>query len=150
MNEMKRYILVDTTGSICEEGKRSLVKYFLLTVKRMLQKQWSDCEVEIYTWNNEIKPLDSKITFCGKADANYLQDFLADKKDCTFLLVTDGEYSEEVKRVLRTSGVRLNVLMIGSDCNKVASRKIAGEKHLFEMCDLMACLHQFMDFEKGI
>ena len=146
---MNKYILVDSTGSMSEEGKKSIVKYLIYSIKSFLLEEWKEENVDIYLFGEEIKPYESKIIFQGKANSESLKRFLVDKKDSQILLLSDGCYSEPVKKVFIDSGTDIWAIMIGCDCNKAVLQRIVGKERVFDTIDMVASLYQFMNFEKG-
>lgn len=141
---MERIILVDTSGSMVEEGKKSVVRYLLYAIEGLLHNEWSGNAYKIYLCNNDVKEYDIKVDFTGKASAEKLGHFLEDKRDSVVLLLSDGGYSEEVKTVFKKSGVKLLALMVGCDCNKAVLQKMAGVENLYESTDLATCMNRFM------
>lgn len=141
---MEKIILVDTSGSMAEEGKKSVVRYMLYAIEGLLHDEWSGYSYRIYLCNSDVKEYDTKVVFTGKVSAKKLEDFLKGRRDSTVLLLSDGSYSEEVKTVFKKSGVKLLALMVGGDCNKAVLQKMADVENLYESTDLATCMNRFM------
>lgn len=141
---MERIILVDTSGSMAEVGKKSVVRYLIYAIENLLSSEWSGSAYKLYLWNSSIKEYDAEIDFSGQTNARELKEFLGNRQSSTILLVSDGSYSDEIKNVFKNAGIKVLALMVGWDCNKAVLQKIVGTENIFESTDVSTCVNRFM------
>lgn len=144
---MEKIILVDTSGSMSEEGKKSVVRYLLYAIEGLLNNEWSGKAYKIYLWNSNIQEYDTNINFVGEANAKKLKEFLESKPNSTVLILSDGSYPEDIKNVFKKTEIKILALMVGGDCNKAILQKIVGVGNIYESTDVATCLNKFMSIE---
>lgn len=141
---MGKAIVIDASGSMAEEGKKSVIRYLLHAVEGLARDEYPEAEYKIYAWNETISEFETKIDFSGHTSADAFSDFLNAHPEDSILLVGDGNYSEEIKAIIERAGNAMLVLMVGSDCNRARLRKLVGTGHLYETTDVVACFHDFI------
>jgi uncharacterized protein with von Willebrand factor type A (vWA) domain len=141
---MEKIILVDTSGSMAEEGKKSVIRYLLYAIEGIFSDEWPTIPYRIFLWNEEISEFESKVEFGGKSNVSVLSFFLSEHSDSAVLLISDGSYSEEIKSVLKRADKKIIALMVGSDCNKARLQKMVGTENLYETADVATCIKDFI------
>lgn len=141
---MEKIIIVDASGSMAEEGKKSVVRYLIYAIKGIMEDCYPDMEYRIVLWNEKISDYGKKVDFCGSTDAAVLSDFLDRHQRASILLLGDGSYSDDVKRVIRSADQNIMSLMVGSDCNRSRLQKILGTERIYESADVSTCVDDFV------
>lgn len=142
---MGKIIIVDASGSMAEEGKKSVVRYILYTIENLLKDEWSETACPIFLWNNDVSEYEGKVDFQGQSSSKSFEKFLKQHPNSELLLISDGSYPEDVKSVLKKSDNKMKVLMVGCDCNKARLQKMVGSENLYDTTDVATCLEDFMN-----
>ena len=95
----------------------------------------------IYPMNVEYT---KKSEFEGIAEAKIFEDFLGKHQKDTILLIGDGNYSDDVKRVVKSVDNKLIYLMLGCECNRSRLIKLVSVDNLYETADIVTCIDDFM------
>ena len=139
----KSLILVDTSGSMAEEGKKSVIRYILYAIDNFYKNEYSGEIASIYLWADKIEKieLNQKIQYGGKADISTLSEFLKSETR-PVLIITDGNYTSKVEKKITESisNKKIIAMLIGSDNNKVRLLNTFGAINIFETEDLFECL----------
>ncbi len=141
---MDNIILIDTSGSMMEDGKKSVIMYVINTIKNSLT-----AEPTVYTWDNGIKPFSGKIEFGISNDASSFSSFFDEHNDEPILLITDGCFSSEIKAIIKKHTKKLVCLLIGIDSNIVVFQRILGYNNAFEASDTVACISRYLSLKVG-
>lgn len=142
---MDNLILIDTSGSMMEDGKRSVIMYVLNTIKNIAAG-----EPEIYLWSSEIKPFCGKMEFGAANDLNSISDFLSLHKDKPILIITDGCFPQRIKSVLKEHSGNLVFIIVGVDSSVTALQKLFGANNVFEAADTAACVYRHLVLKGGV
>ena len=144
---MKINIVIDASGSMAEDGKNAVVKYFLNGVIYSKIHMRSDQEIQynLYQWGSETVYIPSietaKISFAGKSDCRGLDelDRLLDKEH-PLILVSDGNF--ERKEINKLKGLSNNILpiFVGCDANKSTLLEISTNKVVYSIVDFMQAI----------
>lgn len=141
---MGKIFVVDASGSMGEEGKKSVIRYLIQAITGIMEERYPKTEYEILCWNNQIIPYEGKSEFEGIAEAGVFEDFLGKHQKDTILLIGDGNYSDDVKRVLKSVDNKLMYLMLGCECNRSRLIKLVPADNLYETVDIVTCVDDFM------
>lgn len=141
---MGKIIITDASGSMGEEGKKSVIRYLIQAITGIMEERYSDIKYEILCWNNQILPYEGKSEFEGIAEAGVLEEFLGKHQKDTVLLIGDGNYSDDVKRIVKSVNNKLTYLMLGCECNKSRLMKLFSADNLYETVDIVTCIDDFM------
>lgn len=141
---MGKIFVVDASGSMGEEGKKSVIRYLIQAIIGIMEEKYSEIEYEILYWNSQILPYKVKSEFEGRAEAGIFEDFLGDHQKDTILLMGDGNYYDDVQRVLKSVDNKLMYLMLGCECNKSRLIKLVSADNLYEAVDIVTCIDDFM------
>ncbi|MCD7826414.1 MAG: hypothetical protein LUH14_10730 [Clostridiaceae bacterium] len=140
-------ILVDCSGSMAEMGKGSVVKYVLLAVQRTMESEFPAQDYKILLWNDSLEEYTPgsfpRFLFSGKTEADVLQPVLAEVQNRNLLLISDGEYTDECKKVLKNAREEAWVLMIGADCNKARLQSTFYKDRIYAVEDVVTCVRDF-------
>jgi hypothetical protein len=139
---MNKKIIIDTSGSMNEEGKSSVIKSILFVVERFIADSESDDKYEVVLLNEEaeIYTLGNLVKFKGSINNSKLRELLA-ANNTNIMLVTDGNLSSEVINILDKGESLIRcVLLVGADANKAKLKKIVGADSIYETTDLITCL----------
>lgn len=139
---MNKRIIFDASGSMNEEGKASVIKSILFVVDRFISDNQSSDKYEVILLNEDISVYDPKhpVKFKGSISASKFKELL-EINDTDFLIVTDGNLSEEVIRMLEKIENKIkSALLVGADVNKAKLRKVLDVDKLYETTDLITCL----------
>ncbi len=139
----KSLILVDTSGSMAEEGKKSVIRYLLYAIDNFYKNEYSVEIASIYLWAEKIEKfeLNQKIQYGGKADISTLSEFLKNETR-PVLIITNGNYTSKVEKKIteNISNKKIIAMLIGPDNNKVRLLNTFGAINIFETEDLFECL----------
>lgn len=141
---MGKIYVIDASGSMGEEGKKSVIRYLIQAITGIMEERYPKTEYEILCWNNQILPYEGKAEFEGIAEAGVFEDFLGNHQKDTILLIGDGNYSDDVKRVVKSSDNKLMYLMLGCECNRSRLIKLFSADNLYETVDIVTCVDDFM------
>lgn len=141
---MDNIILIDTSGSMMEDGKKSVIMYVINTIKNTLTE-----EPTVYTWDKEIKPFTGKIEFGTSNGSSAISSFFDEHNDEPIFLITDGCFSSEIKTIIKKHTKKLVCLLIGIDSNIVAFQRILGYNNTFEAPDTVACISRYLSLKEG-
>lgn len=141
---MDKIIIIDSSGSMSEEGKKSVVRYLIQAISGIMEERYSDKKNEIFCWNNQVFSYEGKTEFEGVAEARVLEEFLSKHQKDTILLIGDGNYSDDVKRIVKSVDSKLMYLMVGCECNKSRLIKLVRSDNLYETVDVVTCIDDFM------
>jgi hypothetical protein len=139
---MNKKIIVDTSGSMNEEGKSSVIKSILFAVERFIADSESDDEYEVILLNEdaEIYAPENPVKFKGSINDSKLKDLLA-ASNTNIMFITDGNLSSKViEKLDKCESVIRCVLLVGADANKAKLRKIVEADSIYETTDLITCL----------
>lgn len=136
--------MIDASGSMGEEGKKSVVRYLIYAIEGLMKDLYPAIDYKIFIWNDEVIEYAGKIDFRGSANHRALSTFLCNHKDDSILIIGDGSYSEEVKKIIKDANDRMLFLMAGSDCNKARIHKMVGGESVYETVDIAACMNDFV------
>ena len=54
---MGKIFVVDASGSMGEEGKKSVIRYLIQAITGIMEERYPKTEYEIFCWNNQIQSL---------------------------------------------------------------------------------------------
>lgn len=138
---MKRIIIMDASGSMAEEGKKTVAVYLVHTVCDLLRNEWGCTEYSVYTWNREIELSKGKIDCKGKTDEDKLEEFLEQNKDSRVLVISDCRFSKKGWKTLEDEGVLL--LKVGSENISAGVGNAFRKRNIFEAVDAAECTYRF-------
>lgn len=142
---MGKVFLVDTSGSMAEEGKKSVVRYLLYAIENIMRDEYPEVNYGVFLWSESVSVYDKKMDFGGRAEAKPLSLFLEEHKADTVMLIGDGSYSENIKRVIMNAGRDVLALMVGSDCNRARLQRMVGAGRVYESVDVSTCIRDFVN-----
>lgn len=110
------HIITDTSGSMLEQSKNQVVQYLFSTIQRFLQKQYKDANILLYYWNESINMCSSFKDFAwgGYLESLPLKNFINQNCNEKILIISDGDYSEDLKEVFKKKS-NIYLLLIGQD-----------------------------------
>lgn len=140
-------IILDSSGSMNEEGKRAAGEYLLRAMAGFIRDSFPGLCCRAYTWGKGITRYGDKSVDDGaKLDAGALAAFVAEHQDTPMILISDGNFSERDRKALvGLSGIeRIRAVMVGSDANRPRLQKIIGRGRVFESADAIECARQLL------
>lgn len=141
---MKKIILVDSSGSMAEEGKKSVVKYILYAIEGIIKADWANREYDILFWNEKIGENNGKMNFEGSCNMKAIREYCNQNADVDLLFVTDGNYSSELSGFLMEKKIKSIALAVGNDSNKARLMKTFGMSNVYQATDVTTCINNFM------
>ena len=128
-------IILDSSGSMNEEGKRIAGEYLLRAMAGFIRDYFPGVRCGAYAW--------------GEGVARYsgtLAAFVAEHQDAPMILISDGNFPERDRTVLAgLSGVeRIRAVLVGADANRPRLQKIIGQGRVFESTDAIECTRQLL------
>ena len=81
---MKKIIVIlDASGSMGEDEKKSSLKYIMYAIKGLMESDFSNIEYEFYKWSETIDKFDdiNKVDFGKCLDEEKILQFLMEKVD---------------------------------------------------------------------
>ena len=139
---MDNIILIDTSGSMMEDGKKSVIMYVINAIKNSLT-----VEPTVYTWDKEIKPFSGKIEFGISNDASSISSFF-DEHDEPIILITDGCFSSNIKSIIKKNSLKLVCILVGIDSSIVSMQRIVGVNNAFDAFDTVACISRYLSLKE--
>lgn len=144
MSTYKKIILVDTSGSMSEDGKDSVVKNVIYSIQNLLY-DYSEEACDIYLWNEDIIKFSGIMSFNGGTSCDKIDEFLKEHLDEHFLIIGDGCYDRRIQESFEKECERLYFLIIGSNDELMLGlkRKIQN-RHLYRAENVANCIKFFM------
>lgn len=139
---MDNIILIDTSGSMMEDGKKSVIMYVINTIKNTLT-----VEPTVYTWDKEIKPFSGKIEFGTSNGLSSILSFLEEHNDEPIILITDGCFSSNIKSIVKKHSKKLVCILVGIDSSIVTMQRTIGVNNTFESSDTVACISRYLSLK---
>lgn len=131
-------VIVDTSGSITENGKSAVVKYMLYTIKNLCERdRYGKFKVEIFGWAERIMPINSisELVFKGTLSAISFEDHIKDMDDnCSIIIVTDGNFDLKTSSVLKNRNrkdLKIYCIAVGADADTYGLKKISTYPEIF-------------------
>lgn len=141
---MDKIIIIDASGSMGEEGKKSIVRYLIQAITGIMEDRYPDMQNKIFCWNNQVFPYEGKTEFEEVAEATVFEEFLSKHQKDTILLIGDGNYSDDVKQIMKSVESKLMYLMVGCECNRSRLIQLVCSENLYETVDVVTCIDDFM------
>lgn len=141
-------IVVDTSGSMSEDDKNAVVKYFLNGIVNIHEtSEFDNIDFVLYQWGEESKKIESlinaKLEFKGKASISgveILRQYIDRNQPVIF--VSDGNLSKEEKAGIKELSVNILPIFVGIDTNKAILKEIATKKVVYSIPDFMQCVYE--------
>lgn len=140
---MDNIILIDTSGSMMEDGKKSVIMYVINTIKNTLS-----VEPTVYTWDKEIKPFSGKIEFGISNDSSSISSFFDEHNDEPIVLITDGCFSSNIKSIIKKHSLKIVCILVGIDSSIVSMQRTVGVNNAFEASDTVACISRYLSLKE--
>lgn len=140
-------IILDSSGSMNEEGKQTAGEYLLRAVAGFLRDGFPGVCCGAYTWGADIARYGGKPAAGGaKLNADALAAFAVNHRDTPMILISDGNFSERDCRALAglSKIERIRAVMVGADANRLRLQKIIGQGRVFESADAIECARQLL------
>ncbi len=136
-------VLIDVSGSMCENGKEAIVKYLIYAMNGYIKENMTS-SVRLFQWDQNIREIESptQIEFSSGKTSERIVEFLNKNNGELHLVVTDGGFSRIVKNELKKIENRKNIyyIGIGCDCNLPSLRSVADLEHIYSAQDIITCL----------
>ena len=141
-------IVVDASGSMAEDDKNAVVKYFLNGIVNIHEtSEFDNIDFVLYQWGEESKKIESlintKLEFKGKAsisEIEILRQYIDRNQPVIF--VSDGNLTKEEKAGIKELSVNILPIFVGIDANKAILKEIATEKVVYSIPDFMQCVYE--------
>lgn len=140
-------IILDSSGSMNEAGKRTAGEYLLRAVAGFIRDCFHEVRCGAYAWGESVVRYGSKSIGDGvKLNAGALTAFAAEHQDAPMILISDGNFSErDCKTLAGLPGIeRIRAVMIGADANRLRLQKIIDQDRIFESVDVLECARQLL------
>lgn len=140
-------IVVDTSGSMAEDDKNAVVKYFLNGIVNIHEtSEFDNIDFVLYQWGEESKKIESlinaKLEFKGKASISGIEILRQHiDRNQSVIFVSDGNLSKQEKAGIKELSVNILPIFIGIDTNKAVLKEIATEKVVYSIPDFMQCVY---------
>lgn len=141
---MDNLIIIDTSGSMMEDGKKSVIMYIINAIKNTLAE-----ELNIYSWDKEIKPFSGKLEFGTTNNPESLSTFFDQYNDNPVLLITDGCFSSNVKTIIKKHSKSIVCVLVGIDSSIISLQKIIGSNNAFEASDTVTSISRYNSLKGG-
>lgn len=140
-------IILDSSGSMNEEGKRTAGEYLLRAIAGGIRDYFPKVRCGAYTWGKGVVCYGDKSVGNGaKLDAGALVAFVAEHPDTPMILISDGNFSKRDCEAL--TGLYeiecIRAVMVGADANRPRLQKIIGRGRVFESADAIECARQLL------
>lgn len=133
-SEKKVFLLIDTSGSMTENDKSSILMYIYRPFKTILGDR-----LLVYSWSNEIREVSkvSELKMQGKINNEITEKFLNSLEEDSYLVImSDGSFESDIFKKIEK---KLNVCIvgIGSDVDKKVLEYVFGKDNYFETYDIL-------------
>lgn len=138
-------ILVDTSGSMIENGKEAVIKNLIYTISRILRKEeYQEYQVNMLKWSNEVMPIKklSELRFSGQLSSRALKEYLDSQEVApVILLISDGNFSIKERNIFKsTKNSYFDCIAVGIDADIFSLKKIASSGKVFKVPDIVSAL----------
>jgi hypothetical protein len=133
-NNEKVFLLIDTSGSMIENEKRSILKYVYRPFKTIIGDR-----LLAYSWGDEIKEVSkvSELRMQGKINNETTEKFLNNLEENSHLVImSDGSFETDIFKKLEKK-VNIYFVGIGSDVDKKILEYTFGKNNYFEAYDIL-------------
>jgi hypothetical protein len=140
-------IILDSSGSMNEEGKRIAGEYLLCAIAGFIRDSFPRVRYGAYRWGKSITRYGEKsFDDATVLDAGALATFVAEHQNTPLLLISDGNFSErDCTALAGLPGIeRIRAVMIGAEANRPRLQKIIGQSRVFESADAIECARQLL------
>ena len=140
-------IILDSSGSMNEEGKRAAGEYLLRAMAGFICDCFPGVRCGAYAWGESVVHYGDKSIGDGiKLNAGALAAFVAEHQDTPMILISDGNFPERNRKALGSlsKNERIRAVMVGADANRPRLQKIIGRGRVFESADAIECARQLL------
>ena len=133
-NNEKVFLLIDTSGSIIENEKSSILMYIYRPFKTIIGDR-----LLAYSWGDEIKEISkvSELKMQGKINNETTEKFLNNLEENSHLVImSDGSFETDIFKKLEKK-VNIYFVGIGSDVDKKILEYTFGKNNYFEAYDIL-------------
>ena len=134
MNNEKVFLLIDTSGSMIENEKSSILMYIYRPFKTIIGDR-----LLAYSWGDEIKEISkvSELKMQGKINNETTEKFLNNLEENSHLVImSDGSFETDIFKKLEKK-VNIYFVGIGSDVDKKILEYTFGKNNYFEAYDIL-------------
>ena len=133
-NNEKVFLLIDTSGSMIENEKPSILMYIYRPFKTIIGDR-----LLAYSWGDEIKEVSkvSELRMQGKINNETTEKFLNNLEENSHLVImSDGSFETDI---FKKSEKKVNIYFvgIGSDVDKKILEYTFGKNNYFEAYDIL-------------
>jgi hypothetical protein len=133
-NNEKVFLLIDTSGSMIENEKSSILMYIYRPFKTIIGDR-----LLAYSWGDEIKEISkvSELKMQGKINNETTEKFLNNLEENSHLVImSDGSFETDIFKKLEKK-VNIYFVGIGSDVDKKILEYTFGKNNYFEAYDIL-------------
>ena len=133
-NNEKVFLLIDTSGSMIENEKSSILMYIYRPFKTIIGDR-----LLAYSWGDEIKEISkvSELKMQGKINNETTEKFLNNLEENSHLVImSDGSFETDIFKKLEKK-VNIYFVGIGSDVDKKILEYTFGKNNSFEAYDIL-------------
>lgn len=133
-NNEKVFLLIDTSGSMIENEKPSILMYIYRPFKIIIGDR-----LLAYSWGDEIKEISkvSELKMQGKINNETTEKFLNNLEENSHLVImSDGSFETDIFKKLEKK-VNIYFVGIGSDVDKKILEYTFGKNNYFEAYDIL-------------
>ena len=133
-NNEKVFLLIDTSGSMIENEKSSILMYIYRPFKTIIGDR-----LLAYSWGDEIKEISkvSELKMQGKINNETTEKFLNKLEENSHLVImSDGSFETDIFKKLEKK-VNIYFVGIGSDVDKKILEYTFGKNNYFEAYDIL-------------
>jgi len=133
-NNEKVFLLIDTSGSMIENEKPSILMYIYRPFKTIIGDR-----LLAYSWGDKIKEVSkvSELRMQGKINNETTEKFLNKLEENSHLVImSDGSFEIDIFKKLEKK-VNMYFVGIGSDVDKKILEYIFGKNNYFEAYDIL-------------
>lgn len=133
-NNEKVFLLIDTSGSMIENEKSSILMYIYRPFKTIIGDR-----LLAYSWGDKIKEVSkvSELRMQGKINNETTEKFLNNLEENSHLVImSDGSFETDIFKKLEKK-VNIYFVGIGSDVDKKILEYTFGKNNYFEAYDIL-------------
>lgn len=140
-------IILDSSGSMNEEGKRTAAEYLLRAMVGFIRDYFPGVRCGAYSWGEKVTQYgDKSVNDGSQLNADALAAFVTEYQDIPIILISDGNFSECDRKSLVGMSVieHIRAVMVGADANRPKLQKIIGQSRVYESTDAIECVRQLL------
>ena len=137
---MKRInVLIDSSGSMNEDGKLSALKYLLYAITNVVREQYNDMiDFEFVQWSTDISKLEklNMLVTNGKLNECVLNEYFEFNSPDSIIFISDGNFDASLRTAILNVSKNIYVVCVGLDSDEYNLRMVSTDSVVYKACDI--------------